>query len=165
MDEYKDSASAVIADVDCTAAGKSLCEKHDIGGYPTIKYGDPKSLQDYDGGRDLASLKTFAAENLGPVCGPKNLDLCDENEKKFIEKYKKWDVDELDTKIEEGEEKLTKIRDAAEKEVQKLKRKISDIEERIKKEEKKRDDKLAKETTKLGIKHMKAIVAARKEEL
>merc|ERR1712179_142405 len=106
MDEYKDSASSLIADVDCTAGGKSLCEKHGVQGYPTIKYGDPKSLQDYDGGRDLASLKTFAGENLGPVCGPKNLDLCDESEKEFIEKCQKWDVDELDTKIEEADAKL-----------------------------------------------------------
>ena len=36
-DVYEDSKTVVIADVDCTAAGKSLCEKFGVKGYPTIK--------------------------------------------------------------------------------------------------------------------------------
>jgi len=35
--EYADSKTVVIADVDCTAAGKPLCEKYGVRGYPTIK--------------------------------------------------------------------------------------------------------------------------------
>merc|ERR550537_1806785 len=109
MDEFKSSKTALVADVDCTAGGKSLCEKNGVSGYPTIKWGEPGDLKDYDGGRDLDSLRKFANENLGPTCGPSNLDLCDETDKKFIAKFLKWDVDELDLSIEENDEKVSKL--------------------------------------------------------
>merc|ERR1712217_626107 len=89
--------------------GESLCEKHGVQGYPTIKWGEPTDLKDYEGGRDLESLRKFATENLGPTCGPNNLDLCDETDKKFIAKFMKWDIDELDLAIEEKDEKISKL--------------------------------------------------------
>jgi len=73
--------------VDCTAEGKTLCSKFGVRGYPTVKYGDPDDLKDYRGGRDFDSLKKFADSNLGPQCGPKHLDLCDEEKKAKFEKY------------------------------------------------------------------------------
>lgn len=109
IDQFKDSKTALVADVDCTADGKSLCEKNGVSGYPTIKHGDPGNLQDYQGGRDLAALKKFAEENLGPTCGPDNLDLCDADGKAQIKKFMKWDIDELEMSIEEGDEKLKKV--------------------------------------------------------
>ena len=45
-----------MADVDCTAAGKPLCDSNGIKGFPTIKYGDPSDLQTYEGGRDDPNL-------------------------------------------------------------------------------------------------------------
>merc|ERR1712203_642348 len=76
-----------VADVDCTAGGKDLCEKNDVRGYPSIKYGDPGDLKDYQGGRSFDDLKKFAEENLGPTCGPgENIDLCDAETKAAIEK-------------------------------------------------------------------------------
>jgi len=99
MESYKDSPTSLIADVDCTAEGQPLCEKNGVGGYPTLKYGDPADLKDYQGGRDLDSLKKFAAESLGPQCGPANLDLCDEAVKAKYEKYLAMSADRLDSKI------------------------------------------------------------------
>merc|ERR1712072_1271417 len=64
-----DSKTAVIADVDCTVH-QDLCGQHGVEGYPTIKYGDPNNMEDYQGGRELEDLQTFAKENLGPSCGP-----------------------------------------------------------------------------------------------
>jgi len=63
MAAFADSESALIADVDCTAAGKPLCDANDVKGYPTLKWGDPSNLEDYKGGRDYASLEKFAQEN------------------------------------------------------------------------------------------------------
>merc|ERR1711953_371630 len=101
--------TSLIADVDCTTAGgKPLCEKHGIGGYPTIKHGEPDNLKDYDGGRDLTALKKFAAENLGPTCGPANLDLCGAEEKEKIEKLMQLSDAELDQQIEESEKQIQK---------------------------------------------------------
>jgi len=99
--EYKDSKTTLVADVDCTAGGESLCTEIGVQGYPTIKYGNPADLQDYQGGRDLDSMKEFAAANLGPTCGPGNLDLCDEAKKAEIEKLSQMSAEELDKQIAE----------------------------------------------------------------
>ena len=47
--------------------------------------------------------------------GPDNLDLCDAVDKKFIDKFKKWDIDELDMSIEEKEEKINTLEKAGKK--------------------------------------------------
>ena len=51
MAAFEDSPTSLVADVDCTAAGESICSKVGVQGYPTIKYGDPNDLKDYNGGR------------------------------------------------------------------------------------------------------------------
>jgi len=106
MDAFADSESALIADVDCTAAGKPLCDANDVKGYPTIKWGDPSNLEDYKGGRDYAALEKFAKENLKPMCGPSNIDLCDDDKKKEIEKFLAMPVAELDKLIAEKDKKI-----------------------------------------------------------
>jgi len=88
-----------VVDVDCTADGKETCQKYEVKGYPTIKYGDAGDLKDYQGGRDFASLKKFADENLGPSCGPDHLDLCSEEVKGQIEKFMAMTADRLEGKI------------------------------------------------------------------
>mmetsp|Transcript_38518 Transcript_38518/g.60705 ORF Transcript_38518/g.60705 Transcript_38518/m.60705 type:complete len:183 (+) Transcript_38518:51-599(+) len=99
MDEINGGPGSLVADVDCTGEGQSLCQKYGVGGYPTLKYGDPGDLQDYQGGRDFNSLKKFAEENLGPTCGPANLDLCSDEVKKKIEGYMAMSPDRLEGKI------------------------------------------------------------------
>merc|ERR1711997_87524 len=93
--------TSLVADVDCTAGGEKLCQKVGVQGYPTIKYGDPDDLKDYQGGRSYEDFKKFAAENLGPTCGPgENIDLCDEKTKANINKYAAMSPAELEGKIE-----------------------------------------------------------------
>jgi hypothetical protein len=109
MAEFKDSATALIADVDCTADGKSLCETMGVQGFPTIKYGDPNDLQDYQGGRKFDDLSAFAKANLGPQCGPKNLDLCDDAKKADIAKFSAMSLGELDEFIEKGKATIEEL--------------------------------------------------------
>jgi len=99
MDDFKGSSTSLVADVDCTADGQPLCEKVGVQGYPTIKYGDPSDLKDYEGGRSYEDLKKFADENLGPTCGPANLDLCNEKQAKKVKEYMAMSEDKLDGKI------------------------------------------------------------------
>merc|ERR1712048_1013130 len=107
--EFKDSKTAVVADVDCTAGGKSLCDEVGVRGYPTIKYGDPNNLEDYKGGRDFDALKKFAEENLGPTCGPANMDLCDAEKKALIEKFQGMSEADLASAIKEKEAAIEKL--------------------------------------------------------
>lgn len=109
MAEFKDSATALIADVDCTADGEALCGDIGVEGYPTIKHGDPADLQDYEGGRTLDDLRTFAKDNLGPQCGPKYLDLCNDVKKAEIQKYAAMSATELDTFIQTGKDKMEQL--------------------------------------------------------
>jgi len=99
MAEYKDSKTALVADVDCTTGGKALCETHGVRGYPTIKWGDPSALEDYQGGRSPDDLKKFAAENLKPVCSPSNIDLCDDEKKAEIKKFQDMPDADLEAAI------------------------------------------------------------------
>jgi len=86
--------------VDCTTEGKALCDKAGVRGYPSIKYGDPEELKDYQGGRSYDDLKKFADENLGPQCGPgPNIDLCSADVKAAIEKYAVMSVGKLEGRI------------------------------------------------------------------
>merc|ERR1712151_782972 len=104
----KDSKTVLIADVDCTAGGKSKCDEVGVRGYPTIKYGDPSDLQDYKGGRDFAALKKFA-DGLGPTCSPANLDLCDDAKKKQIEEFKALGAEKREVSIKDKEDEMEKL--------------------------------------------------------
>lgn len=106
---FAGNSEVVIADVDCTAEGKDLCEEHGIQGFPTIKYGDPSALEDYEGGRDFEALKAFADENLKASCSPSNIDLCDADKKKEIEDIEALSADDLASKIDAKE---TELKDA-----------------------------------------------------
>jgi len=161
MADYQDSKDSLVGDVDCTAGGKSLCEKHDIKGYPTIKYGDPTDMKDYEGERTLAAFKSFAAENLGPTCGPDTIDLCDEVDKKFITKFQKWDIDELDLAIEEKDAKMKNIEAAEKKTVDAIQKQITDLQEKGKNEEAKTKKSIEKEQKSVGYKFMLAVKASR----
>jgi len=108
MAEFKGSPDRLIADADCTAAGKSLCDSVGVRGYPTIKWGDPNDLQDYKGGRDFASLKKHA-DSLGPQCGPAHIDLCDAAKKAEIEKFQAMSSADREKAIKESEATLTQI--------------------------------------------------------
>merc|ERR1719217_285617 len=112
--------TALVGDVDCTAAGKPLCDSNGVQGFPTIKWGDPSALEDYQGGRDFDALKKFADENLKPMCSPTNIDLCDDDKKKLIQSYQGMSPEALSKKIEEAEETLKAAETKFEEEVQKL---------------------------------------------
>jgi protein disulfide-isomerase A6 len=97
--EYEGNPSIAIVDVDCTKdESKDVCSKYGVRGYPTIKYftGSTDAQGDkYEGGRSLADLKKFVDENLGPSCGPDNMDLCSDAQKAEIQKFMDMDIEEV----------------------------------------------------------------------
>lgn len=112
--------TSLIADVDCTAEGKPLCETHGVQGFPTIKWGDASSLEAYEGGRDYEALKKFAKDNLKPQCSPANIDLCDDAKKKDIADLQALPAEELTAKIEAGKKQIKDAEETFEKEVKEL---------------------------------------------
>merc|ERR1712139_755216 len=88
--------------------GKPLCEEHGVQGFPTIKWGDPSALEDYEGGRDYDELEQFATENLKPMCSPKNIDLCDDEKKEAESKEAEETFDAEVQKLQEKYEQLEK---------------------------------------------------------
>jgi hypothetical protein len=157
--DFKDSTSALVADVDCTTAGKPLCEEHGVKGFPTIKYGDPSGMEKYEGGRDYKTLKKFADENLKPVCSPKNIDLCDADKKKKIEDLQAMSDADLDKEINAKEKEIKDAEDNFQKDVKALQEKYSQM-------QKDKDD-AVKKVKDSGLGLMKAVKASKgkKDEL
>jgi len=154
MAEYKGHASILIADVDCTAAGKDLCETVGVQGFPTIKYGDPNNLEDYEGGRSFKELSKFAKDNLGPRCGPANLDLCDAAKKAQIDEYLKMDAEALEKVIGEKDAELKQI-DTDQEEF------LKSLQEKYEKSTKEADEK-KKAIKEAGLGLMKSVAAHKK---
>ena len=129
MDAFDGSKSALVADVDCTAEGKPLCESNGVQGFPTLKWGDPSALESYEGARSYDALKKFADENLKPMCSPSNIDLCDADKKAEIEKYSKMSAGDLDKAIEEQEKKIADAETTFKDEVKQLQKTYEGLKE------------------------------------
>jgi hypothetical protein len=110
---YADSKTVLIADVDCTAAGKPLCDKFGVRGYPTIKYFNPpdEEGEDYKGGRDLPALKKFVETELGPGCSADTKENCSPEQLKELQTYMDMDATERATKLESMKAALKKAED------------------------------------------------------
>merc|ERR1711957_187916 len=131
--------------------GKPLCEEIGVQGFPTIKHGDPNNLEDYEGGRDFKALSKFAKDNLGPRCGPANLDMCDKGNKTMVQQFMKMDSTALQKSISEKEDEMAK----SEKELEDL---LKSLQAQYEAAQKKRDDDKAKiKNSGLGL--MKSVAA------
>lgn len=119
--------TSLIADVDCTADGKPLCEQNGVQGFPTIKWGDPSSLEDYSGGRDYEELKKFAKENLKPMCSPANMDLCDDEKKAEIAAFQALSAEDLEAKIEEKKAEIKQAETTFDEDVKGLQAKYEQL--------------------------------------
>jgi len=104
MDTFEGS-EILVADVDCVEAGKPLCEQVGVKGFPTLKYGDPYDLQDYQGARDLDALMEFAGA-LTPGCNVVTSEHCTEDQDKALGTLREKTFDELaNIVLEEAKEK------------------------------------------------------------
>jgi len=156
MKLYSDSETALVGDVDCTAAGKPLCEEHGVKGFPTIKWGDPAALEKYEGGRDLKALKKFADESLKPMCSPVNIDLCDDAKKEQIQTLQSMSAEDLATAIEKSEAEMKLAAETFDKGVKQLQNTYEEL-------EKTKTAKL-KEIKDSGLGLMKAVQASAKRQ-
>lgn len=115
METYATTKNMLVAEVDCTDKGKQLCKKHDVKGYPAIKYGDPSELEDYVGGRDFDSLKEFADEYVVPSCSVKNIEVCSDEDKAQIKEYQESPLIDLQLESAVLEKQLNEAMEGFEK--------------------------------------------------
>jgi len=149
--------TSLIADVDCTAEGKPLCEQVGVQGFPTIKWGDPSALEDYQGGRDYEALKKFAKDSLKPMCSPANIDLCDDEKKKKIEELQAMAPADLQAAVDAKKEEMKTLESTFEEEVKKLQATYEQL-------QKDKEETIANvKASGLGL--MQAVQAAKKKEL
>lgn len=139
MDKFAGHKDTLVGDVDCTAAGKPLCDANGVRGYPTIKSGDPSNLEDYKGGRDFDALVAHA-NSLKPSCSLANIDLCSGDEKKTIDAVMAKSDAEIAKVIADGDAKSAQAEADFNKAVEELQatykalmKKKEDTQEEIKK--------------------------------
>jgi len=151
MKKYDGHTSILVADVDCTAAGKSLCDANGVEGFPTIRYGAADDLKDYDGERDLKSLMQFAKTSLGPQCSPARRGLCDATKLKVIEELEALTYEELDDKVDDLEYKI-------ELEKEKFDKAVSELQQQHEKLQKEKET-ITKGGRDSSLKLMKAVLS------
>lgn len=153
-EEFDGDKVGLVAEVDCTTAGKPLCDANGVRGFPTLKYGDPAALEDYKGGRALKDLSKFAKENLKPVCSVNNIDLCSDEKKALIEKYQAMSEADLKKLVEDDEKKL----EDAEKDFQEAVQKLQETYQKLTED---KEETLSK-IKEAGLGLMKAVLASKK---
>ena len=161
MEEFDSSETVLVADVDCIGDGKDLCERVGVKGFPTIKWGDPSALEDYQGARDIKAIREFAKE-LKPVCNVATHEHCEDHQIEHVKSLKEKTLAELEKQVNEHDTKKAGIENtfqSALKELQETYQKLA--------QQKESDiDELAK-TSKIGI--VKSVLnhkkKSKKEEL
>lgn len=141
-EDYKDHDTILIAEVDCTLEeNDELCEENSIEGFPTLKYGSPVFLDDYQGPRSYDALSQFASENLKVKCNPFNLELCAGDELKKLETLMAKSDEEIEDmmvaveiQMDEAEQKFSEAVEELQKTYESLQTKHDEEVARIKSE-------------------------------
>lgn len=150
MEEFKDSETLYVAECDCTGECKDLCSHVGVGGYPTIKYGDPSALEDYKGGRDLESMKKHA-NTIKMSCAPLHRDQCDEAELEQLDELLSKSKDEVASLIDEQEKVIATVEEE-------FKTAVASLQETYTNLMKTKDEKIA-QVNQSGLRMMKAVLA------
>lgn len=154
MKTYAGHPDVLVAESDCDGAGKELCREMQVQGYPTLKYGDPASLTDYQGARDLDGLKRFADAELRPACSPSRLELCDPAQRERIAALEALAPAELEAEIAKSESTLQELEATFKADVEQLQAQYKEL------QDSKRDAVAAVRADGLGL--MRAVQAARR---
>lgn len=63
-----DDPPIALAKVDCTEAGKKVCERHGVSGYPTLKiFKNGEVSQEYNGPREAPGIVKYMRAQVGPA--------------------------------------------------------------------------------------------------
>lgn len=156
-EDWSGNDVGLVAEIDCTGAGKPLCDANGIRGFPTLKWGDPAGLVEYEGSRTFDDLQEFAKEHLKPICSAQTMELCDGDKRTRLEWYMELSIEQLEQSIQEEEEKFN----TAEKEFQDAVTKLQ-AEYQLLLEEKDRKIAAVRES---GLTLMKSVLSAKQRDI
>lgn len=88
-------------------------------------------MQDYEGERGFEDMLAFATENLKPMCGINNLDLCTESKRSEFERLLNMSVDDLRAMVEKEEQKIAVAEEKFQAEVDKLQAQYEKMSEQL----------------------------------
>ena len=120
--EWNGHQVGLVGQVDCSSdGGRPLCNTNSIRGVPTLLWGDPANLDNYQGSREFEDLQKFAAEHLSrPICSVDHIDACDDDTKKTLNQFLELSESEIDERIKDAESKIEEAEKDFETRVAKL---------------------------------------------
>lgn len=131
----EDSTTTIVGDVDCTVH-QGVCSENGVSGYPTIKYTDDSGeWQDYQGGRDYASLEKHA-KSLTPPCNYyDNKEKCTEEAIAFLDEWAAKSAADRKAEVADREEKIKTLKETFEAVLKGLNEKYEDAQKKQKADE------------------------------
>lgn len=105
---FADTPNVVIGQLDCSGNGQKSCGEHGVQGYPSLKTWKDGRMSDYNGGRDLGSLKREVEKKLDPrpACSLESKDACRAEDLKVLEESEKMSKAERAAKIKEVQKEI-----------------------------------------------------------
>lgn len=121
---YADTPNVVIGQLDCAGNGQSSCGENGVQGYPSLKVWKDGKMSDFNGGRDLNSLKREVESKLNPrpACSLESKDACKPEDLAILEESEKMSKAERAAKIK-----------AVQQEIQDSKKQAAELEKKAKK--------------------------------
>jgi len=107
--ELVGNPTVLVGEIDCDDEN-DLCEDHDIEGFPTIKWGSPDALSDYNLDMETEDMVKFV-KNMKPQCSIANIDLCDDEKKALIESLSALSFEEINEKVMDVEKQVKAMED------------------------------------------------------
>jgi len=107
--ELVGNPTVLVGEIDCDDEN-DLCEDHDIEGFPTIKWGSPDALSDYNLDMETEEMVKFV-KNMKPQCSIANIDLCDDEKKALIESLSALSFEEINEKVMDVEKQVKAMED------------------------------------------------------
>merc|ERR1712032_617999 len=83
--------------------------EHEVEKYPTLKWGHPEYLEDYQGQLDFDSLDKFSQDNLKPLCSMAAPEHCDSEQQGLVAEFKNLTAREVKAKIKVEEKAFAEL--------------------------------------------------------
>lgn len=117
-EKLADRTDILIGEVDCTKE-EGLCNKHNVKGYPTIKYSNGYGWRMYEKGREYHALKGFVDEKMVDTCFD-DKSLCTKEELEKIDFIMELTAEDIEQQVKDFEKEIEDIKFSYHEQLQEL---------------------------------------------